>query len=400
MTIRNLSKLFIPLLCLLLITGCVGKREINDLALVMAMGIDLTKDNKLQVTIQVARPADARGQTGAPSGNTGDPLWSTSATGNTLFETIRNLATVSSRRIFWAHNFIIVINEDVAKRGISEIIDFFTRNPELRMRTWMVTTPDKAREVVSQVTGLEVIPGQSMDKLFRYSDITSAAPRTELLDIQSAYLSESSQPYMARLRLVNSGVSNKKPGHHGSYKQVQLAGTSVFRDDKLVGTLSKDETTGFLPFVEKIKSEIIVLPCPNNSSEHVSLEVKKFNFKVSPFFKNSKPSFRVYTSLNTNLVDASCPISLNDQRAINQLETNLDNKLKKQIETVVHKAQDEYKSDFLELGKLFDNKYPEEWRKLSSNWSTIFPTVPITVKVNGKIKSTVLLYEPTRSGKK
>lgn len=193
--------LFHVLLAMLLLLGaCSGKREISDLALVMAVGIDKgEKEGTVKVTAQVARPADARGQTGAPSGQSGEAVWSVETEGESIFEAIRQMSSFSSRRVFWAHNFIIVINEEVAKEGIGDVIDFFTRNPELRMRTWVAVTPQTASEVISTVTSLELIPGEALAKLFRYTTISNQAPRTVIMDVLSAYLSESTEPLLARL---------------------------------------------------------------------------------------------------------------------------------------------------------------------------------------------------------
>jgi spore germination protein KC len=387
------------LLTLVIVVGCGNKREISELALVMAVGLDKAKDGKVEVTIQVARPAEARGQTGAPSGNTGDPIWAVSAEGETIFEAIRNIGAFSTRRVFWAHNFAIVINENLAKDGIQDILDFFTRNPELRMRTWIIVTPDPAKEVVSTLTGLEVIPGEAIDKLFRYSQITSVSPKSELIDVQSAYLSESTEPVIARVKLVSRGVSNKKPGQSGAFKQIQLSGAGIFKDDKLVGTLSSEETKGLIPFIEKVESGVIVLKCPRDESKSLSIEIKNQRFAVIPMYKDNKASFKVNLKMNTNVVEADCPFSIKDHQQVNELEKQLAEYVKNNITEVINKAQKEFKSDFLELGKVFNNRYPFEWRGLKDDWDQHFTNAKITVDVKAEIRSPVLLYNPTKSGK-
>lgn len=386
-------------LIVLLLTSCNSKREINELALVMAVGLDKGKDGGVEITVQVARPADARGQTGAPSGNTGDPLWSASAEGETIFKAIRNLAEYSSRRIFWAHNFVIVINEDLAKEGIQDILDFFTRNAELRMRTWVTVTPNKAKDIVSTITGLEIIPGEAIDKLFRYSSITSVAPKTDLIEVQRAFLSESTSPVVARIKFIDRGVSNKKEGQEGPVKQTKLSGAGVFKDGKLVGTISAEDTKGLLPFIEKVESGVTVLECPKDESKTISLETKYNRFSVKPSLKNNNPSFAVKMNVETNLVEAGCPFSLKNQQEVKELEKELEKKLKNNIEKVIQKAQKEYKTDFLELGKVFNNKFPSEWKKFKNNWDQEFVDAKITVDVKAEIKSSVLLYNPTKSGK-
>lgn len=195
------------LILILLLSGCAGKRELNDLALVMAVGIDKGEgENAFKVTAQIARPADARGQTGAPSGQTGEPIFIIVGQGESLFDAIRDLSSFTTRNVFWAHNQVIVINEDLAKEGIAQVIDFFTRNPELRMRTWVVITPEKASTLVSTVTGLELIPGEALNKLFRYGEISNVAPNSQIMDVQAAYLSQSSQPIIASFLKGSDGL--------------------------------------------------------------------------------------------------------------------------------------------------------------------------------------------------
>ncbi|EKN63054.1 Ger(x)C family spore germination protein [Schinkia azotoformans] len=392
---------------IIILSGCSGKREINDLAIVMAVGIDKienptegnSEDKGYEVTIEVARPADSRGQTGAPSGGTGDPIWSASSQGETLFEAIRHLASFSTRRVFWAHNYIIVINEDVAREGIKDVIDFFTRNPELRMRTWVAITPNKAKDVISTVTGLEVIPGEALDKLYRYTDISGASPRTELLDVQSAYLSETTQPVIARVRLIERGVSNKKVGQAGAYKQVELEGAGVFKGDKLVGILDRDDSKAAVLFIEKVRSQIVVLSCPKNPEDVLTAEIVHDRFDVTPAYKNGKPSFTVNFKAFVNVVEAGCPFTIEDEEDVRTIEKELERTVKGNIEKLLTKAQKEYKSDFLELGQRFNNKFPSEWKTIKKSWNSTFSDVEFTVNVDAKVKGGVLLYSPTRSGK-
>jgi spore germination protein KC len=380
------------------ISGCMGKRELNELAIVMAVGLDKgEKEGDIKVTVQVVRPADARGQTGAPAANTGDPIWSASAEGKTIFGAIRNLTKFSSRRVFWAHNQVIVINEDLAKEGIREIIDFFSRNPELRMRTWVVVSPDPASKIVSTMTGLEVVPGEAINKLFRYTMISAQAPQTEMIDLQAAYLSESSEPLLARVKLIDRGVSNKKPGQAGSVEQVELAGAGVFKGDKLIGVFEPEETRGLLPFIEKVESGVLPLKCPNDEGKKISVELRHMLFKVTPKFKNGKPEFHIRSVTNASMAEAGCYFSMKDREQVQKLEKELSSLIYKDIKNVVDKVQNEFDSDILELGKVFKNKYPAEWKSISKDWDKELRTAKINIEVEAKINDAVLLYKPTKT---
>jgi spore germination protein KC len=396
---RYILIIFICILPIFL-TGCkTGKRELNDLALVMAVGLDKgSKPSTIKVTTQIVRPVDARGQTGAPSGQTGDPIWSASAEGETIFQAIRNLSTFSSRRIFWAHNFIIVINEDLARRGIGEIIDFFTRNPELRMRTWVVVTPDKASEVVSTMTGLEVVPGEALDKLFRYTTISAQAPRTQMLDLQSAYLSDSSQPILARAQLIKRGVSNKKPGQAGAYNQIQLAGAGIFKNDKLIGTIKPVEVRAVIPFLEPIDNGVLIVPCKDNRKKKMTVELRNQKFKVIPSYVNQKPFFDISFKTTASVVESSCPFSLEEREKVKALEEEIEKEKKREFQVVLDKSRTQFKSDFLRLGRVFSNKYPEEWRTIGPRWVDLFPSVGVKIHTEAHVTDTVLLNKATKPG--
>jgi len=377
---------FIPLL--LLTTSCYGLQQINELAIVTAVGLDVGKaPGSVKLSVQIIRPADARGQTGAPAGGTGQPIYSVSAEGDSIFDAIRNLGHFTSRRVYWAHNFLIVMHESYARRGIADMIDFFTRNHELRMNTWVAVTPDAPDEVISTITGLEVVPGQAVDRLFRNIQIVGLAPASDMRSLEEAFLSPSVQPVLAELKLVKRGISNKKPEEHGSIKQVELAGAAAFNKDKMVGWLSSIETKGAMYFLQKLKSGIEVVSCPQSKDQIVTLELKDIRLKVTPSYANQVPSFDIRMKLQADVVENDCGAPITEIREAT--ERTLKEKLALHIEKAVARAQ-HYHSDFLKLADVFRNKFPVEWQTLGTDWNAVFVQAETTVEVEATIESTVL----------
>jgi len=193
--------------------GCWSARELNKLAIVMAVGIDKADEpGRYLVTAQIARPGTAAsgvGGAGATAGGGDETVHTTYADGDTLFAAIRNLAQFASRRIYWAHNNVVVIGEDVAREDITPVLDFFARNPELRLRAWLAIARDTtAREIVSAKTGIESVPANSLAALFfglilgRHSG-TSSPPTPKWL-YQDCDLPNGSCPREARR--ANMGV--------------------------------------------------------------------------------------------------------------------------------------------------------------------------------------------------
>jgi len=387
------KRLLCCFLLLLLLPGCVvSSPQINDLAIVTAVGIDSGDEpGEVRVTAQIVRAADARGQTGAPSGGIGQPIHSIAAEGRTIFEAIRNMARFSTRRIYWAHNFVIVMNDDYAKDGIADMIDFFTRNHQLRMRTWVLVTPDSASELVSTITGLEIIPGEGIDKLFRYNRIVAEAPRTNMMRLQEAFLNESTHPVIAKAELKGRGIPNKRPEQLGAIDQVELSGTAVFRGDKFIGYLSPSKSRSLLYFIEKVESAIYTLPCPTAASGnniYASFEMVGNRFSVEPAMENGKPSFRVRLSADFNFVETGCRMPL--QRMMPAIEEQLEEQIEKEFGEFYRAVQEEYKVDVMKLGEVVHNRYPAQWNDIKERWKDLFPTVDIATQVDVNIRSTVL----------
>ncbi|WP_127533796.1 Ger(x)C family spore germination protein [Paenibacillus kobensis] len=374
-------------------TSCTGVRQINQLAIVAAVGLDLgEKPGTIRLSAQIIRPADARGQTGAPSGGTGQPIYSVSAEGKTIFEAIRNLGRFTSRRVYWAHNFLIVMHEDYARKGINDMVDFFTRNHELRMSTWVAVTPNRPDEVIATITGLEVVPGEAVDRLFSNNHIVGQAPASNMMNLEETHLNATTQSLLARLQLVPRGISNKKPEEHGSIKQVELAGSAAFHDDKMVGWLTTKETRGVLFFLERLDNGIEVVSCPEGD-EKISLEFHNARLKVEPFYRQSKPQFNITLKTDADIVESGCNSTLTGKK--HEITQKLEQQLKQRVESAVDKAK-QYHTDILKLGEIFHNKYPQEWRTLGPRWDTIFSELEPTIQVKASIKSTVVKVMGTK----
>lgn len=370
------------------IAGC-GQRELNDLAIVTAVGLDEgKKPGTTRITAQIVRPADARGQTGAPAGATGQPIYSVSAEGRTIFEAIRNLARFSSRRVYWAHNYIIVMNEQYARTGIKDMIDFFTRNPELRMNTWVAVTPDPASKIVSTITGLEVVPGEAMNRLFYHSQASAEAPRTNMMRLEEVFLDRSAQPVLAKLSLKKRGISNKKPAEYGSLEQVELSGAAIFDEDRMVGWLSAKQTKGLVFFLEGIHEPIVTLACPSDEGKLVTVELRNPKFRVTPYVGGDSYRFTVRITTAADLVESGCTQSLREMRS--ELEKALKDELTRNVEDVVAAAQQKYKVDFLKFGEVIRNRLPSQWRRHRDEWKDMFPRTEVQIEVSANINSPVL----------
>lgn len=395
---RRLLTRLSPLILCFMLTGCFGREDINNLAMVMAVGIDEgKKPGTVLVTAQIARPSDAVGQTGAPVGGTGKPIWTAASEGRSIFEAMRNLDRFSSRRVYWAHNKVIVLSEAVARSGITDVIDFFTRNHELRMRTWVVVTKRRASDIVAAKTGLQVIPGDSIDRLFHYSAYTSEAPPVDMRLLQATFLHPTSQVVLPCVTFVMRGLPPQKKEEFGTSPQVELSGAAYFQGEHLAGFLTIPQTRGALWFIHHETSREVVVPCPDHPHSWATLEMRGHSFTLTPVLTGKQVHFIIRLKASLDLVEADCEQAASNQVLMQQLEGEARMKLASEVLAVLAVAKRTH-SDFLRLGERVEDRYPGEWRTLQTIWPQLLSQAHFQIHVKVAIKSPVLLAIPTKPG--
>lgn len=113
--IRKIAVLLLLLLLTGLLGGCWNRREITEIAIVLGAGVDWTKDGKIRLTVQIARPGAFYGGGEGGAGGREPTSWVVSAEGKTVAEAERNLARKVPRDIYWGHCIVLVFGEELAK---------------------------------------------------------------------------------------------------------------------------------------------------------------------------------------------------------------------------------------------------------------------------------------------
>ena len=139
---------------ILLLTGCRNYNELEDLSICTAMGIDL-ENNKYKVTYMIAN--SKKSDVSAKEGEAQTILYN--GTGNSISEAINEIYLVSPKVIYIGHLSVLVISEDVARDGVSNVLDYLLRTQESRKKFNIVLTQNsKAEDVLKILSPLETFP--------------------------------------------------------------------------------------------------------------------------------------------------------------------------------------------------------------------------------------------------
>jgi spore germination protein KC len=370
---------------LLFLPGCWSRRELNEIGIVSQVGVDLNEQKKIVLTIQVINPSGMKKQ-----GSGGASVRIVTSEGNTVFEAIRNLMLKSGVKLFYPHNHILVMGEDLARSGLGPAVDFFIRDPEIRLTTWVLLTPGKAEEIVKASSDEEKLPAIHLDRLLQDYRVTSKSVSVNLLDFSSMLMSEEIQPVAGRVETVKQKDE----------ETFALGGSGAFREDKLIAWLTPEETRGYQWVRDNIKGGILTAPSPKapeekDSSEgaklpeQVSFEIIRSKTKIKPVLEENTLHFDIDVDVTCNLGEQMGNETYILTQDIQLLEETLGGVVNQEIQGILRKAQQDLKIDILGLGQTVARENPDYWKQVKEEWEEkYFTEVEIFVKVTPHVKFT------------
>ncbi|WP_339317999.1 Ger(x)C family spore germination protein [Paenibacillus sp. FSL R10-2734] len=379
------------LLCLLILmqiglTGCWSREELNDLAIAVGIGIDKIGD-QYQVSAQVVLPSQIAGSKG---GSPQSPVNLYKETGDTVYEALRKITTISPRKIYISHLRILVLSEDLAKEGISDVLDFMSRDTETRNDYFIVVAKDaKAEDALKILTNLEKIPAVRLFSSLETSEKQWAPTSTVTLGtLITELVTKGKSPILTGVVIVGNveiGETPKNVESVYSPTQLKYSGLAVFKEDKLIGWLNQEESKVYNYLTNKVKNTVFFIRCPEGKK--VSLEVFEAHSKIKSSMHSNKPEITIEQHLETDLGEVQCRnLDLTDPKTITQLEQIANQKVIHLFESTIKKVQQEYKSDIFGFGEVVHRSNPQAWKKLRDNWDQTFANIPVSVKMDIKIR--------------
>ncbi len=375
------------LIGLLFLSGCWNRRELNDLALVVAMSIDKAEQG-YQVSVQVVEPAEIASR---QSSTWRTPVAVYSETGEQIFETVRKMTKVTPRRLYFPHLQMLVLSEAVAKEGISKTLDFINRDNEFRKDFYVVISRNRpAREMLENVTALEKIPANKMNSSLQTSQKSWAPTLAVQLDdlIEGLSSDGGRQPVLTGLVLFgdeSKSGTRENVDRTRAYAQLEYQDIAVFRKDKLVGWLNESESKGYNYITNHVKSTVGPINCPDGGRFGVEILHSKSHVKGKVV--QGKPSVEVRLEIEVNIGEVACQVDITDPGTIRRMEEEVEKRNLEILEASVAKAK-KLKSDIFGFGDAIHHSDPQAWKTLKKDWDEQFTNLEVKLMSDVKIRRT------------
>jgi spore germination protein KC len=381
LSIRRTAALISIVFCTITLSGCWNYREVERLGIVSGAAIDKQGEDKLLVTVEIVSPDQSQQQ---PSLK---PVY-VQLVGDTLFEIVRSMVSLQGRRLYWSHAKAIVISEAVARDGLDKVLDFMNRDAELRGDMWVLISKEKtANEIFRTQFSMENIVAYELDYTLRAQKSIGLFPSVELYELIDNLASEEASPVLPVVDLYNFRGTSAS----------HIGGAAIIKDNKLQGYLDEIDTRSMLWVQDELKGG--VYPLKASDGTKVSLEIIESRTKVKPEIIDNELVIKLNLLVEVSIGEIMGQKDFISEEGRIALQKDAEEKIKKDLEKLIEKAQKEYKTDFLRFGEKIKRTMPRVWKSIEKDWTDIFPDVSTKIEVAVRIKSSATSMKPLKVGK-
>ncbi|MEF3303089.1 Ger(x)C family spore germination protein [Paenibacillus sp. GYB003] len=391
-------KLLLPLLLAFALSGCWDKLELEEQAYTVVLGVDKGEGDLIQATFQISNPQVGSSDTGSAENEPPSDTITISAPDILSAKELAN--SVITRKISFSHLRTMIVSEEFAKsKFFLRIISSSMRDPEMRREVNLIVSKEKASEFIDRnKPNLETRPHKYfafMQERWRdtgnvpYSTLNRYFTRLTEDSVFLAIYATTERTPAAPRKNEDSYKAGQIPQKNGD--PVQLMGSAIFKEGKMIGTLTGEETRYVLLLRRKslAHSFISTFPDPYDERYQVTLRmIKVGNTDISVRVRNHGTTIHVKVPLKLQLL--SIP-SFTDYA----LDTKKQEVLKKTIQSIlardskrlVEKMQQDVKGDPFLWNLSARTQFISRETFETFNWANRFPQADVRIDFDLTLES-------------
>lgn len=382
---NKLLMILVVCIVFLPITSCSEIVELDDLAIFSGVAFDKGTEKKYDATIQVILHRQLKVQSQGGSGNVTTNVL---VSGDSIIDVSRNFTLIAGRKGFWSHAQVFIIGEELAKSGISDLIDIFERDHEIRKRTYLLVAKGNASDILSaQTAQLETI------QAFNISDMIEKYTRNgKVIPVNVNRYGITTSPNNDSAFITGIRVMPEDKESSNNSNRIQLDGTAILKKDQLVGWFDDIETRGLLWILGELKRCIIGIKYPSKD-DSVAIEISNSNSKIIPVIQNETVrKIIIEVKCTGNIAQSNSNVKLMEEGTFEEIGEKVKAQIEKEMMQSIKKAQ-EFNTDVFGFNEIVNNEYPKVFKELKEHWDEVFSALEVELIIEVNISGTGLFIE-------
>ena len=363
-----MKKIILLIILIPLTTSCTYK-EINDLAIANAIGIDY-ENKQYTISLQIM---DLKNTNNQEENQTSTTSLMYIGTGKTIPSAIRNINLKYPNTIYLGHLELMVIGQGVIKNNIEETFDYFMRSPEARTEALLLVTDDnKAQDILNTNDEKnETFPAKDIITTIENSNQRNGKIKKIIMEDFVATNKEKGIDPIVPTIITSKNINQE-------YKNSKLIGMSIVKNNKLQ-KIKEDEPIIAYNIINNNFSDIIINTTYKNKNIATVLTNPKSNIKIK--IKNNKPEININIKADSYLVDVDKKLKLITDKELSQMQNNLNQTIKEYITNLINYSK-KTNTDILGIKNKIYKHYPKKYNQYKNQ--NIYET--INININTKIK--------------
>lgn len=374
--------------------------NIDNLAFVVALGIDTSDSNKIKVTFQFVNPPSTSEGSNQEAKIIEDAVEATS-----IPNAINVMNSYLARKVDLSHCRNIVFSEEIAQNGISDYIYTLMNDIQVRPTSNVIVTTCSANTYIkNSIPSLETSITRYYDIFTNSSKYTGFVSNATIGTFYNALVFNSCEPYTI-LGGVSSSKSDSSQTSNINESEIKAGsspilgtrsseniGMAVFKNDKLAGELTSMETICFHILHNSINSFLVSIPNPNdkNSNLDILLTPKK-DTKIKVEIINNAPYVKIDSSFSAKIYSMNENSDYLDTSTLSAISNSCNKYLENVISDYLYKTALEFKSDINGIGKYALSCFKTNEEFSNYNWRDNYMNSTFKVTINSTIGSGLLL---------
>ena len=366
----------------------------DKIAIVVAIGVDEAESEGYEVSAEVVIPPSASDESSAGSKQT-----VLSAKGQTIAEAVSNLFIETGWYPKLNYCNIIVLSEEIAKKGAMLVLEYFLRSETIMDSAIVVVAKDSSsKKILETSTPLDNVSAFSLQKIaferyINYSDVVTS----NLKDFTRRYYDFGSGSVLAAVSISPFDAESSKESTQstltGDFKLFDMTSSALFDTDRLVGFIEADQTKVYNYLKKDVVGstfDVIGVEAPGYSDKpcDYTLEIIRQKRKVKTDIIDETLCCDVEIDLKVKISDTSGRnTSVMDITTSYELPEILEKEAAKQVEerlSLLFEKFNETNCDGLNIGKSMNAFKHNKWLgfKNAGNFKTYAKDIKYTVKVS------------------
>ncbi len=388
----------------MLLTGCNGARESEEVAYIVAIGIDKAEqEGMIKVTYQIARPN--------VEGNKGEGDKDIILLTNTAVTIAESLNLLNSKMALvpsMSHIKVLIVGEELARQGLADMWGSLKRYREYRGSMFVLVARGTAKKFLEENKPIfNISISKYYETMLGSGEETGYYLRTSFHQFYIRLKSQSAQPYAAMVgispksderKIATQAVPGGKiegytagniPLQGGN--PVEFAGTAIFFGDKMVGALSTTETRMLAMLLGDYTHGFLTVVDPLDAKYFFNVILRlgsKPDIKV--VLANDHPIITINIKLEAEISNLPSGINYEQDNYLPLLEEQVNKVCQQEMINMIHHTQ-QVDSDVAGFGYYIRPLFKNNADYLDYNWCEQYKQAEVNVTINTKIRRTGLM---------